>query len=230
MKKNLLSLAVIAVLTMGCTQIQKQDSYTRPKVSTPIEALALLKTGNERFINNKNLDQDLSKEKKDLLSKGQAPFVTLLSCSDSRVVSPYIFDQGLGDIFEVKLAGNIVDDLALGSIEYGIVNLKTPLIVILAHESCGAVHATMDVVNGKLNLDKDSHVHSIVEKIAPSVNKLNQNHNLSDLELKELLSVENARAMKTVILSNKEINTRYKNKQVDIVIAKYMLDGSIVWE
>ncbi|MGL4934500.1 MAG: carbonic anhydrase [Cetobacterium sp.] len=224
-----LLLLLVPLLITGCIKNEKQDVYTRPKVNNSAEALALLKTGNERFVNNKKFKQDLSKEKKDNLTKGQSPFVTILSCSDSRVISPYIFDQGLGDVFEVKLAGNIVDDLALGSIEYGIENLKTPLVLILAHESCGAVHATMDVANGKLKLDKESNLNSIVNKINPSISNL-KSHDLNDLELKELLSVENARTMKTHILNNQKINRKYKNKEIDIVVAKYMLNGTIIWE
>ena len=232
MKKKLVFLSLISILTVGCVNSTKMETYNRPMISTPTAALELLKDGNERYIKNKNLPQDLSTEKKQALSKGQTPFVTILSCSDSRVVSPYIFDQGLGDIFEIKLAGNIVDDLALGSIEYGVENLKTPLIVILAHESCGSVHATVDVLNKKATVDKNSNVNSIVNKIKPSYETLKHNHthNLNDLELKELLSVENARNMKLEILKNEKIKAKYDNKNIDIVIAKYMLDGSIFWE
>ncbi|MGL4524964.1 MAG: carbonic anhydrase [Spirochaetia bacterium] len=229
-----LSVALLAVLVfMGCSGASTGmggSLYNRESITNPTDALALLKAGEVRFFNNKNLRQDLSVAKRTLLAGGQSPFVSIVSCSDSRVVSPYIFDQGLGDVFEIKLAGNIVDADALGSIEYGVTKLNTPLVVVLAHEACGAVHATVDINEGKMQLPRESSINSIVQKITPSYNAVKAGFDGTDLELKELISVENANNMKNEILKNSGIKAKVDSGDVQVVVAKYMLDGSVVWQ
>ncbi len=242
MKKAILSLMVGAsFFTNSLVTSAASTAPTAPKaasavkveVNSPERSLELLKEGNQRFINNKSLPSDLSSERRQELKAGQYPIATIVSCSDSRVVAPHIFNKGLGDLFEVKLAGNVVDKDALGSIEFAVIALKTPLIVILGHESCGAVHSAVDINNKKMTLPKESSINSIIEKITPSIATVkteHKNHKVSDLEFKEMVTVENARAMKTEILKNSAIKAKVDQKEVQIVVGKYMLDGSIVWE
>jgi carbonic anhydrase len=117
-----------------------------------LEALQKLKAGNARFASDKPTTRDVGKARRAELAKGQKPFAIVLACADSRVTPELIFDQGLGDLFVLRLAGNVVEPAVLGSIEFAIENLHTPLIVVLGHESCGAVMAAVDgeKINGNL--------------------------------------------------------------------------------
>lgn len=238
MKKLILPVTLSTLLFMGSQTIMgatsKPATNSREQVITnPDKALELLKQGNQRFVNNKSLQQDLSLARREELKKGQFPFATIVNCSDSRVVSPYVFDQGLGDLFEVKLAGNIVEEEAMGSIEFGAAVLNIPLIVVLAHESCGAVHSTVDINNNKMSLPKESSINNIVERITPSFKAVKAAHShekLNDIEFKELVTVENAKAMKAEILKNPTIRSKVDKNEIKVVVATYMLNGTIVWE
>ena len=112
---------------------------------TSENALNLLKEGNSRFQNNTPLDRDLLGQVSDT-SKGQYPFATILSCIDSRVSSEIIFDQGIGDIFSARVAGNFVNEDILGSMEFACKLAGTKLIVVLGHTSCGAIKGACDDV------------------------------------------------------------------------------------
>jgi carbonic anhydrase len=118
---------------------------------TPAAALARLKEGNARFVAGKSHANNSSARRTEL-TKGQHPIATILSCSDSRVPPETLFDQGLGDIFIIRLAGNVFDDDAQASIEYSVAVLGVPLIVVLGHSSCGAVKAALDVRQNKTEL------------------------------------------------------------------------------
>jgi len=126
-------------------------------------ALRQLTEGNRRYadVHLKHPHQD--QQRRVELSTAQHPFAAILSCSDSRVPPEVVFDEGLGDLFVVRVAGNIVDDAVLGSLEYAAEHLHTPLIVVLGHTSCGAVAATAD--GGEVH----DHVRSLVEAIKPAV-------------------------------------------------------------
>ncbi|MBP2833350.1 carbonic anhydrase [Aquimarina sp. U1-2] len=110
---------------------------------TPQIAVQLLKEGNERFLNNKKVGRDLLEQVNDTKS-GQFPFATILSCIDSRVSSELIFDQGIGDIFSARIAGNFVNEDILGSMEFACKLAGTKLILVLGHTSCGAVKGACD--------------------------------------------------------------------------------------
>lgn len=237
MKKILLSLILGGAFFANSLVVSATASVVpavaKIEVKSPERSLGLLKEGNQRFLNNQSTSYDLSSTRREELKDGQFPFATIVSCSDSRVVASHIFNQGLGELFEVKLAGNVVDKDALGSIEYAVEVLKTPLIVVLGHEKCGAVYSTVDINNKKKALPKESAINSIVEKITPSVTSVKEehkHHEVSDRDLKELVTVENARVMKNKILENNAIKAKVNKNEVKIVVAKYMLDGSIVWE
>lgn len=118
--------------------------------------------GNKRFVlgNQRHPNQNIQRRKD--LEKGQNPFAVVLTCSDSRTCPEIIFDQGLGDIFVVRTAGNVLDDVSLGSIEYAADHLNVPLIVVLGHTNCGAVNAALS--DQKI----ENHCSHIVEKIKPA--------------------------------------------------------------
>lgn len=110
---------------------------------TPQSAISLLKEGNERFVNNKKANRDLLAQVRQTTT-GQYPFATILSCIDSRVSAELVFDQGVGDIFSARVAGNIVNEDILGSMEFACKLAGTKVIVVLGHTSCGAVKGACD--------------------------------------------------------------------------------------
>lgn len=143
---------------------------TEPPAVTPTSALSRLVAGNKRFY--KGEARHPRQTLKDLreVAAGQHPFAITLGCADSRVAPELLFDQGLGDLFDHRVAGNIVDDLILGSIEFAIEEFGVPLIVVLGHERCGAITATVDVIeNGG---EAAGHIGTIVEALRPVVEPL----------------------------------------------------------
>jgi carbonic anhydrase len=128
---------------------------------TPQEALDILIDGNHRFANNLTANKDLHNLVMMTKDK-QHPFVSMLSCSDSRAPVEMVFDQALGDVFSVRLAGNIASDKAIGSLEFGCKYLGSKLIVVLGHTGCGAVKAACDNF-------KDGHIGEITNLIKPAV-------------------------------------------------------------
>jgi len=125
--------------------------------------LKKLLEGNQRYVANAMTRPDQSLERRTELVKGQNPFAIILCCSDSRVPPEIVFDQGLGDLFIVRTAGNVFDNIALGSLEYAAEHLHVPLLVVLGHAKCGAVSAT--VAGGHA----PGHIFSVVEAISPAV-------------------------------------------------------------
>ncbi|CAA9420631.1 Carbonic anhydrase, beta class [uncultured Microcoleus sp.] len=130
---------------------------------TPNSALKKLIEGNQRYIQQKRTFPDQARSRIVEVAQGQHPFATILACSDSRVAPEIIFDQGLGDLFDIRVAGNFLDDVVLGNIEYATVELGVPLLVILGHERCGAVKAALD---GKA---VPGHISTLVAAIKPAV-------------------------------------------------------------
>ncbi len=135
--------------------------------SNPISAWKSLREGNERFVNGTLLHPSQGAADRAKLVGGQHPSAILFGCGDSRVAAELIFDQGLGDMFVVRTAGHVVDSSVLGSIEYGVHVLNVPLIVVLGHDSCGAVKATIDALDG--GEVPGGFIRSVVEKVTPSV-------------------------------------------------------------
>jgi carbonic anhydrase len=134
---------------------------------TPQEAWDRLVEGNARFVSDtpQHPNQDL--ERRHLLEAGQKPTAVIFGCGDSRVASEIIFDQGLGDLFVVRTAGHIIGDAVLGSIEFGVELLDVPLIVILGHQSCGAVAAAIDAA--ETGVMPPGYVRDIAVEVMPSV-------------------------------------------------------------
>lgn len=132
----------------------------------PKEALQRLQEGNLRFVTGKSIHPNQSAARREELSRGQHPFAVILTCADSRVAPELYFDQGLGDLFVIRNAGNILDDHVAGSIEYAVEHLRVPLIVVVGHSQCGAVSAA--VAGG----ETPGHIRSIVEAIAPAAQEV----------------------------------------------------------
>ncbi|MBF6173157.1 carbonic anhydrase [Nocardia blacklockiae] len=135
--------------------------------TNPISAWKALREGNDRFVNGTLEHPSQGADRRATLVSGQQPSAILFGCGDSRVAAEIIFDQGLGDMFVVRTAGHVVDSSVLGSIEYGVEVLDVPLIVVLGHDSCGAVRATIDALDGG-NVP-GGFIRSVVEKVTPSI-------------------------------------------------------------
>src|SRR5271156_6620299 len=140
---------------------------------TPQEALARLKEGNQRFASGQSRHAHESAALRHQLESGQHPFAIVLGCSDSRVPVELIFDQGLGDLFVIRIAGNIITDDVIGSIEYARIHLNAQLLVILGHEGCGAVTAALEARN---HASSDPHgIQTIVKLIEPAIANIDTN-------------------------------------------------------
>lgn len=160
MKKGTITmLAACAVISNAWTSVPA-------KPSTPDEAFAELKAGNERFLGGVTKRRDLLAEAK-ATSGGQKPFAAVVSCIDSRTSSELVFDQGIGDIFNARLAGNIVDDDVLGSLEFATKAAGAKLIAVIGHAGCGAVIGAIDGV-------EMGHLTGVLDQIEPAVAKASE--------------------------------------------------------
>ena len=190
------------------------------------EALKRLMDGNKRYAEGKmTACQQTTKATRDTLSKGQKPYAIILSCSDSRVPPEIIFDKTFGEIFVVRVAGNVPDPIVLGSIEYAAEHIGSPLIMILGHERCGAVIASVNA-HGK----PEGNIGAIIKTIAPAVKKARQEaKGKSNEELVEKAVDHNIRlAAENIIKQSPVIKHLVKEGKVKIVKAKYDLnDGKV---
>jgi carbonic anhydrase len=165
--------AAATILHGGLLQAQAQPSNPTPAAATAPaatpasltgeQALQRLLEGNARFVSDKSAHPDQTMERRVELTKGQSPFAIVLTCSDSRVAPELFFDQGLGDLFVIRNAGNVLDDHVIGSMEYAVEHLHAPLIIVVGHEKCGAVSAA--VAGGEI----PGHIRSVTEDLAPAV-------------------------------------------------------------
>jgi carbonic anhydrase len=135
--------------------------------TTPVTAWKALKEGNERFIAGQPAHPNQSVDHRASLAAGQKPTAIIFGCADSRVAAELLFDQGLGDVFVVRTAGQAIDSAVLGSIEYAVTVLDVPLIVVLGHSSCGAVKAAIGAIDD--GAIPGGFVRDVVERVAPSI-------------------------------------------------------------
>ncbi|MBM7277876.1 carbonic anhydrase [Gordonia rubripertincta] len=134
---------------------------------TPREAWRILRDGNDRFVAGESQHPSQGIEDRARLADGQHPHVVLFGCADSRLAAEIIFDQGLGDMFVVRTAGHVIDSAVMGSLEYAVEVLEVPLIVLLGHDSCGAVKATLDALDD-LQIP-GGYIRDVVERVTPSI-------------------------------------------------------------
>ncbi|SHJ51640.1 carbonic anhydrase [Maribacter aquivivus] len=186
---------------------------------TPNKSLDFLKEGNQRFQNNLKANRNLLEQVNDT-SEGQFPFATILSCIDSRVSAELVFDQGLGDIFSVRIAGNFVNEDILGSMEFGCKLAGTKLIVVLGHTSCGAIKGACDHARlGNLT--------ALINKIEPAVDAVKEPtdeslRNSKNLEFVDRVSAKNVELTIDNIRAHSPVLAEMeKNGEVLIVGAMY---------
>jgi carbonic anhydrase len=169
MKKAHLASCVALVGLVGMNQFSRAADPTHPDQPSvaPAEAISKLKEGNGRYTSGNLQHPGQTAERRTELAKTQHPFATIVSCSDSRVPPEIVFDQGLGDLFIVRVAGNVINDEGLGSVEYSVDHLGTHLILVLGHQSCGAVKAARETIAAKGKAP--GHIQSLVTAIKPAV-------------------------------------------------------------
>jgi carbonic anhydrase len=151
------------LLLLACCFVMVLQGAERKTDLTPDQALAKLMEGNKRYLSSHSQRPHQSAGRRHELEKDQHPFACILSCSDSRVPPEIVFDEGLGDLFVVRVAGHIVDNAVTGSIEYAVEHLGSKLVLVLGHERCGAVQATLG------GGEPGTHIQSLVEAISPAV-------------------------------------------------------------
>ena len=190
---------------------------------TPEKAIELLKEGNKRFVDNLKFNRNLLQQVNET-SQGQHPFAIVLSCIDSRTSAELIFDQGLGDIFSARIAGNIVNEDILGSMEFACKVAGSKLIVVLGHTKCGAVKGACDDVQlGNLT--------GLLNKIKPAIEDTHYegDHSSKNAEFVELVAERNVHNMIDEVTSNSSIiKDMIKNGEIGIIGGMYDVETGAV--
>src|SRR5437868_4118399 len=169
MKKKRHLFCFIVVSLLGASQFARaaDPAHSDQPSVVPAEAISKLKEGNGHYTSGTLQHPGQTAERRTELANTQHPFATIVSCSDSRVPPEIVFDQGHGDLFIVRVAGNVINDEGLGSIEYTVDHLGTRLILVLGHQSCGAVKAARETIAAKGKAP--GHIESLVQAIKPAV-------------------------------------------------------------
>lgn len=194
------------------------------KSLTPVQAIELLKKGNERFVNNLKANRNLLQQVNET-SDGQFPFAFILSCIDSRTSAELIFDQGLGDIFSCRIAGNVLNEDILGSMEFACKVAGSKVVVVLGHTRCGAVKGACDDV-------KLGHLTHLVEKIKPAVEaekSVANNRTSSNLEFVDKVADINVHlVMKQIREQSPIINEMLKKGEISLIGGMYDVETGVV--
>ena len=217
MKKTICSLGILLALSFNTTAVFASHDIENLSAK---QAIKKLKDGNKRFTKFKSKHPDESKARRKEMLNGQHPFVIILSCSDSRVPPELIFDQGIGDIFEIRNAGNVLDDHVIGSIEYAVFHCGVKLIVIMGHQDCGAIAATLS------GISETKYIKSLEDSIQPAV----ENCKKQGLEVNSdnVVKAHVIQDINELLEQDSELVKYMKKHDVKIVPAYYHLDTGVV--
>jgi carbonic anhydrase len=222
MKKTQFTSCFILFSLLAASQFALAADPAHPEqpAVAPAEAVSKLKEGNGRYAGGSMQHPGQTTERREELTKDQHPFAIILSCSDSRVPPEIVFDQGLGDLFVVRVAGNVIDDHGLGSIEYAVDHLGARLIVVLGHQSCGAVKAAKETIaaNGKA----PGHIQSLVTAIKPVVEATAKD----DLETTVKANVKHV--VQALRSSTPILKAKVDSGEVQVIGGYYSLDTGAV--
>ena len=223
----LAGLGALAALPMASPVRRVMAAEAVPKTSlTSDQALDLMKKGNDEFVAGVPHRGLLGRERRLELAHGQAPFCILVGCSDSRVPPELLFNRGLGEIFIVRNAGNTVDTAAMGSVEYGVGVLGCPLVIVLGHESCGAVAAAIDVV--QKNASFPGVIGEMVQPIIPAV--LAARDEKGEMTLNAAVHENARRVAKRLKMQSVVVQQAVAQGRLRVVAAYYRLaDGDVEW-
>jgi carbonic anhydrase len=211
--------AAIAAILVSLPFGTIADGPTGPKVP-PAVALARLKSGNQRWVAMKMQHPRQTARRRAEVATSQHPFAIVLTCADSRTAPELMFDQGLGDVFVVRVAGNVLNDENLGSIEYGVQNLGAQLIVVLGHERCGAIKAARDTIAAGSRAP--GHIQSLVEALAPAVKATKGEDAEATARANERIVAQELRKSKPILKGLIQKGT------ISVVAAHYDLDTGAV--
>lgn len=231
--------AILLIIVMAISMSACENANASSKVfedqtaDNAVDALKILKDGNKRYVEEKMENYDLGNTKREALTKGQKPFAVVVTCSDSRVVPEYIFDQGMGDVFVIRVAGNVIDTDEMASIEYGVEHLGASLVVVLGHESCGAVTAAVEA-DAQQSTEADAankNISALLEKIQPSVKEAKAANLKSEDEIiDKAIDLNIETGVKQLEESSEIIKEGIESGKVQVVGAKYLLDsGEVTW-
>lgn len=212
-------------LTLNGSKIKSQVTMI-----TASEAIEKLKEGNQRFVSGvRSIDTIVKQIQRADFVEGQAPFAIILGCSDSRVPAEIIFDQGLGDLFVIRVAGNIVAPSQVGSVEFAAERFGSPLVVVLGHSMCGAVMATIDDLE-RPSAETSSNVLSIVNRIRPTVEPLFETElrNNPDKLLESCIHANVLAATNHLMHGSQMLENLVQQGRLKIVGAEYSLETGIV--
>jgi carbonic anhydrase len=197
---------------------------------TALEALALLRAGNARFVANfSDAAPALNPARRTALLDGQDPIAIVLGCSDSRVPAELVFDQGLGDLFVIRVAGNIVAPSQVGSVEFAAARFGTRLVVVMGHSQCGVVQATLEEVLGRTST-QSRNLRSIVDRVRPLVESLVVGRDVRDPEALTRDAVRaNVRASADHLRHGSDLLEQLiRNEGLLVVGAEYSLETGVV--
>ncbi len=212
--------ATLILLTL-CSPRSPSSGQNAEEKITADSVLAELKTGNKHHVAHRYQHPHETLDRQRQLVSGQHPHAEVLSCSDSRVPPEIVFDQGLGDLFVIRVAGNVASDAEIGSLEYGAEHLHVPLIVVLGHESCGAVTAA--VQGGP----PEGHLSSLVDLIKPAVEKT---RGMSGDPVSNAVRMNVALVVKQLRSSTPILSELVAHGKLRIVGAVYSIDtGAVTW-
>jgi carbonic anhydrase len=186
---------------------------------TPREAWQAMLDGNHRFVTGELAHPRQDIDRREALAQKQTPFAALFGCADSRLSAEIIFDVGLGDFFVVRNAGQVIGETILGSLEYAVEVLGVPIILVLGHDECGAIRATIDDVQGNMNAS-GAFIHKLVDQIRPTVLEANAQGKHDIDEVTELHVQDTINEMLT---SSKLIADAVKAGKLAVVGANYKL-------
>jgi carbonic anhydrase len=188
---------------------------------TAEQAMKNLVEGNARFVSNQATHPNQAAKRRVEVVSGQHPFAIIVGCSDSRVPPEVLFDQGIGDLFVVRTAGQVMDDVTIGSIEYAVEHLNVPLIVVLGHDACGAVKATIEGGTAP------GHLGSLVEFIKPAVDEAKASGNESQL-LNSSIDINVRNIVNELSATKPILSSKIKEGKLKIVGARYLLNSGTV--
>lgn len=208
-------------VTLGAVPASGASRGTSRRPSTPQEALRELTAGNERWRTYREKHPDETPAVRQTLTSGQHPFAVVLGCVDSRVPPELVFDQGLGDLLTVRTAGEVLDEAVLGSIAYGVLELEIPLVLVLGHQSCGAVRAAVEAdISGE---ELPAHIQYLADQIAPNIDRAKE----GDARVDSTIDA-NIRAVHARLAAEPDLAAKVSAGQLAVVGARYELSDQHV--